>query len=101
MLIIVDADLTAPPSKVTCFRDITLYSSVFLNKEVVIECEDHHKDTYWYWLKNNYAWDYVEDIIKPFSEYGISIRSKKANITIPRIDYNSLSYVIGRLSAYS
>ncbi len=101
MLIIIDANLSAPPSKVTCFRDITLYSSVFLDSEIVIECEDEWKDTYWYWLKRNFAFDYVEDIVRPFTEHGITIRVKKGNITIERIDYNTLDYVIGQLNYFN
>jgi len=38
-MLIISSKLTAPPSEVALFRDITLYSSVFLEKKVLLECK--------------------------------------------------------------
>lgn len=100
MLVIIDADLSAPPSKISCFRDVTLFSTVFLDSEVLLECLEEFKDTYWKWLKTNYAFDFVVDIVPPFSEHGVAIRPHNGNITVKRIDYNTLLYVLGNLQRY-
>ena len=53
--LIVDADLTEPPSETAVFRDVTLYAKVFLNHDVLIECDRDVVDLYWYWLKRRGA----------------------------------------------
>ena len=63
MKLLIDAKLTEPPSEISVFRDITLYST-FLNYDVLLECEEDVKDLYWYWLRNRGAFDYVSDIVK-------------------------------------
>mgnify|MGYP003128821605 CR=1 FL=1 len=100
MLLLIDAELSAPPSEVALFRDITLFSSCFLKKNVILECKNSEKDYYYKWLKNRGSWDFIEDIVKPQTEYGISIRTEKGNITVPRLTYNNFSFVIDRLSRY-
>lgn len=55
MDLIIDGSLTAPPSQVYCFRDISLYVKCFLDKKIFIECEKDEIDLYWYWLKKNNA----------------------------------------------
>ena len=97
MPLIIDATLTEPPSEITCFRDVTLYTSCFIKKRIVVECEDAMKDIYWRWLKRYGAFDYVEDIVPLFSESDISIRPRKGNITVPLIDAANLSFILQRL----
>jgi hypothetical protein len=67
---------------------------------VLLECKKEYRDFYYKWLKNTGAYDFVYDFIKPKSEYGISIRTKKeiANIRIESINYNNLNDIISRLS---
>ena len=100
MLLIIDAELSAPPSEVTLFRDITLFSSCFLKKDVILECKKEERDYYYKWLKNRGSWDFVEDMVKPRSEYGLSIRTNKANIVIPRINYNNFEVIMKNLRSY-
>lgn len=97
MPLIIDATLTEPPSEVSCFRDVTLYASCFIKKRIVLECEDTMKDIYWKWLKRYGAFDYVDDIIEPFSESDISIRPMRGNITVPSIDSANLRFILQRL----
>jgi hypothetical protein len=97
MPLIIDAALTEPPSEITCFRDVTLYAACFIGKRIVLECKDDMKDIYWKWLKQYGAFDYVDDIIEPFSESDISIRAKRGNITVPSIDSTSLGFILQRL----
>ena len=97
-MLIIDAGLTAPPSEVALFRDITLYSNIFLKKNVVLECSKVERDFYYKWLKDKAAWDYVEDFIRPKTEWGIAIRIENADITVPSINYNNFDRIINALS---
>ena len=97
MLLLIDAELSAPPSEVALFRDITLFSACFLKKNVILECKHSEQDYYYKWLKCRGSWDFVEDIVPPKTEYGLSIRPRKGNITIPKITYNNFSFIISRL----
>ena len=100
-MLIVDAELTAPPSEVTLFRDITLFSHIFLEKTTVIECRRDERDFYYKWLKNRCAWDYVKDFVEPMKEEGFSIRKKRGNIIVQKIDYNNINYIIRVIKTYS
>lgn len=97
-MLIIEADLSAPPSEVSLFRDITLFSSVFLQEEVVIECEKSERDFYYKWLKGKGSWDYVEDFVKPKTETGISIRLERGTITVDRIIYDNFNLIINRIN---
>ena len=100
-MVIIDAELSAPPSEVCLFRDITLYSNFFLKKEIVLECPKEERDYYYKWLKNMCAWDYVLDFVNPDTEIGITIRPNKANILIDKIDYGNFNTVIYKLQNLS
>ena len=96
-MVIIDAELTATPSVVYLFRDITLFSSCFLKQEIVIECEKEERDFYYNWLKNNCSFDYVSDFIRPRTEAGISIRKNLATITTDKIDYENFYFILNNL----
>lgn len=101
-MVIIDSKLTAPPSEVCLFRDITLFTQSFLQEKVVLECRREERDFYYNWLKNKAAWDYVEDFIQPESENGrISIRTKGGNITIDRINYQNINFILQRLGIWT
>jgi hypothetical protein len=63
MVIIYDCELTEPPSSVSCFRDVTLYSEVFLKNDNLIKCPRGTKSMYWKWIKKHGAHDFVKGII--------------------------------------
>lgn len=94
MNLIIDADLTNPPSEISVFRDITLYSKVFLELDILLECESDHKDIYYYWLKNRGAFDYIDDFVNSDQESGITIRSSNATITLKCLRVEELNKVI-------
>lgn len=96
-MVIIESTLTAPPSEVCLFRDITLFSRIFLQENVVLECEKEEIDFYYKWLKDKAAWDYVEDFIKPNTETGFSIRKKNANICVEKIIYENFNLIIQAL----
>lgn len=98
MLVIIDAKLTAPPSSVCCFRDVTLYSNCFLSSQVVVECNKGLRDLYWKWLTSEGAFDFVEDFVNPMQESGMRI-SKSGNISVDRIIEHNLNFILHRLRA--
>ena len=69
-LIIRDA-LVNPPTWFASFRDLTLYCSIFLHDEVVIESDD--VDTYYRWIKPRGGMDFVEDFVRPGAEDGMHL----------------------------
>ena len=101
MRLIIDAELTEPPSETSVFRDITLYSSIFLNYEVLIQCERDVKDLYWYWLKNRGAFDFVDDFVEKNQETGITMASKNANIIVKFLRNEELNRVTKQLISFS
>jgi hypothetical protein len=100
-MVIIDAELSAPPSEVCLFRDVTLFSNFFLKRDIVLECPKEYRDYYYKWLKNMCAWDYVLDFVRPRSELGITIRTNSANISIEKIDYTNYSRIINDLQKYN
>ncbi len=99
MPILIDAALSEPPSSVACFRDVTLYSNCFIKKRVILEAPLEIKDFYWKWLKQQGAFDFIEDIVEPFSESYFSIRISKGNITVPCITAHNLHFILQGLLA--
>ena len=99
-MLIISSKLTAPPSEVMLFREITLYSNIFLKKKVLLECKKCEIDFYYKWLRNKCAFDFIEDIVEPKTEVGLTIRRSKANISIDRICYGNFSEIINRLDLY-
>ena len=67
----------------------------------MLECEEGVQDLYWKWLKERYSWDFIKDIVPFGAENGISIRESGGTITVPRIDYNNLNFIISRLQILS
>ena len=63
MVIIYDSVLTEPPSSVHCFRDVTLYSNVFLNADNLIKCPKGTRSMYWGWIKKYGAQDFIKELL--------------------------------------
>ena len=98
MLIILDAELSDPPSSRSCFRDVTLYASIFVEADILVECSPWMIDPYWKWLKDGGAMDYVQDIVKFGEVNGYCIRRKcGGNLNIDRLNERSLNRVITTL----
>ncbi len=97
MLLIIDAQLSVPPSSVSCFRDVTLYGNCFLNADVLMECRRSEKDLYWKWLKSRGAFDFIEDIVRPYEERGFLIKESKGNLQVDRINESNLNFILNRL----
>lgn len=96
--LIVDADLTEPPSETSVFRDVTLYAKTFLDHDVLVECDPDVVDLYWYWLKRRGAFDFVDDFIDVGVEFGIRLNTRGGSIVVKRLTADTLGFVINRLS---
>ena len=101
MLLLIDSVLTEPPSNTTIFRDITMYASVFRQKDVVVEALPEMQDFYYDWLKSRGAFDFVQDIVDYGKESGFTIRYKysplNGNIAIRRFGYHNFEKVINSI----
>ncbi len=63
-LLAIDADLSAPPSSVSVWRDVTLWSAI-RQYEIVAVAPEEMCGFYSNWFVNHGLWDYVDDIITP------------------------------------
>ncbi len=63
-LLAIDADLSAPPSSSTCYRDITLYAALRAYETVAV-APDEMRTIYARWFDRLGLWDYVADILTP------------------------------------
>src|SRR5438445_12073572 len=71
MPLIIRDQLVNPPSWFASFRDLTLYCSVFLRLEILLESDD--VDTYYRWVKSRGGMDFVEDFVRPGEEDGLHL----------------------------
>jgi hypothetical protein len=94
MVIIYDCELTEPPSSVYCFRDITLYSEVFLKNDNLIKCPKGTKSMYWKWIKKHGAHDFVKEIIcNEEYQQGITV-GKNCSVNFHILNESSLQDLI-------
>lgn len=103
MNLIIDAELTNPPTEISVFRDITLYSKTFLNYDILLECDAGDRDIYYYWLKKRGAFDFIDDFVSIGEESGITIRSSNGTITINYLrteQLNNIIYLLNKSSLY-
>lgn len=101
MNLLISGKLTRPPSSVHCFRDITLYATVFADYDVLLTCQRQNRDKHWRWLKEHGAFDYVQDIVCHGEETGISISPiPPYTHRVDRITAHDLNRIIGYLSVY-
>lgn len=101
MNLIIDGNLTYPPSEISCVRDVTLYSTIWGEFTVLVEIEKQFRDHVWRHLKTFGAYDYVEAIVSVDREPGFRISDRdRSNIMVDKITCENLSYIIQRLQAF-
>lgn len=100
MVLVLQATLSAPPSSVHCFRDVSLYATVFRNLEVITCCESGTRDIYWKWLKKHGAMDFIKDIVREREVKGYMVigDSSFASFKIPKLDECYLNKTIGKIN---
>jgi len=72
-IILIKDELTAPPSSVSSFRELTMILKKLSNDECAILIETEDADPYVKWLRRHGAADFVEDFISPGLENGLRI----------------------------
>lgn len=94
----INGDLVFPPSEVMVFRDVTLFTSVFIQTDLIIEINEQYKDTCYHYLKSVGAFDYVEDIVTPGESHGVLISDMHpCNIKIRKFHAGNLNRIITAL----
>jgi hypothetical protein len=100
--LLISGRLSRPPSSVHCFRDVTLYANIFANLNVLITCQQHNKDRHWRFLKKHGAFDFIDDIVRPFEETGVIVsNTRPCSININHITEYNLNTIIQRLIVYT
>lgn len=101
MNLVIDGNLTYPPSEISCVRDVTLYTAVWTEFEVLVEIDKQYRDHLWNHLKSRGVWDYVEDIISLGREPGLRLSDQpKSNIQVNAIRCENLNYILNRLRGF-
>jgi len=102
--LIIDAELSAPPSEMGAFYTFTLVFGGLNKKDILLECQKETKDFYWNWVKSNYIKDYIKELVE-YQEvidgfrvgiHPINIQSYK----VDRITFNNLPTLISNLKGY-
>ena len=95
MNILLDGNLTFPPSEIMCVRDVTLYGTIWGKFTVLVEIEKTYTDQVWRWLKSRGAFDYVEDIVDVNEEHGLLISDRRrSNIRVNKICCENLVNIL-------
>ena len=95
MKLIMNSLLCEPPSEICCFRDVTLYGSVYVFEDILLSCKQGTRSMYWKWLKDHGAHDFISYLIRDDeTEPGFTMGERKCNINVDRIDYINLNYII-------
>jgi hypothetical protein len=71
MTLIIRDQLVNPPTWFASFRDLTLYCTIFMKLDIVMESEDI--DTYYRWIKPRGGMDFVKQFIRPGTEDGVHL----------------------------
>lgn len=63
MLLGIAAELSAPPSSPSCFRDCTMWAKVFRRYDVLAICPADQTDLYVKWMRQYGALDFIDDVL--------------------------------------
>ena len=71
MTLLIRDQLVCPPTWFASYRDLTLYCSVLLHMDIVIESDE--PDAYHGWIKRRGGMDFIKDFVRPGSEHGVHL----------------------------
>lgn len=100
MTLLIRDQLTCPPTWFLSYRDLTLYCTVFLQLDVVLESAE--PDLYYRWIKPRGGMDFVRDFVRPGSERGVHLDFAPhfpASIITDRIAPENVHRLIGAIRA--
>jgi len=98
MTLIIRDSLVNPPTWFASFRDLTLYCSIFLHDDIVIESDS--ADIYYRWIKSRGGMDFVEDFVRPGAEDGVHVDiapNFPYTVVTDRIAPENMSYLIAQI----
>lgn len=97
MNLVIDGNLSYPPSELSCLRDITLYSDVYSDLTVIVQIWPELKDEVWYKLKSAGAMDFVYEIVDPEVDGIVISDAPGSDIQVDCITCDNLGFIINRL----
>lgn len=62
-VVVIAAELSAPPSCKTSFRNLNCYLTSLYKATLVVECGESEKDLYYHWMRNNHIFDFIEQFV--------------------------------------
>ena len=75
--LIIEADLSNPPTELLQFRYLTLVAHENLNLDCLIEVEQDMKDIYYKYLRKHGSMDYIDQLVTPKERiYGLRLAHK-------------------------
>ena len=95
MNFIIDCSFSEPPSEISCFRDVTLFSKIYCFEEVLLTCPKGTRSSYWNWIKSRGAHDYISYLLT-YEEFepGILMHPLDGDIRVNYINSFNLNQVI-------
>lgn len=61
--LIVNGELSCPPSEIYAFRTFTFFAKQFCHYEILVKVPWDDRDAFWNWMKHKYLLDHVRDLI--------------------------------------
>lgn len=103
MHLIIDANLSCPPSELSSFRDVTLYAKIYNYESILIVAPEGTRSSYWNWMRKNAIKDYVSEIILPHECIDVKAIVIKEDASLPwhRMAFFSNGLKIKALHSYS
>lgn len=95
MNLIIRDELLEPPTDLYSFRDVTLFATVFLKLDVVVETEN--KDGYWNFLRKRACHDFVKAMVAYDEERGFRMSTSNANLIVGAICPENLQFILSSL----
>jgi hypothetical protein len=95
MNLIINADLSNPPSLKSSLRELTFFAHIYLKYDVILET-NYNKDFYYKYLKG-IALDFIEDITAVGEESGLRIEHEPTyapSIIVDRITTETMTYLL-------
>lgn len=101
MNLIINSLFSEPPSEISCFRDVTLYSKTFVFEDILLKCEKGTRSFYWKWLKKHGAHDFISYLVlEEENESGFYISNNGGNLNIDKITCQNLDFIISAINSY-
>ncbi len=63
MILGIAAELSAPPSSPSCFRDVSLYAKIHRSYDIIALSRAEEIDSYAVWFRRMGLFDYIDDIV--------------------------------------